>query len=339
MNRRLLPWVVFFVSLQVLAFLVLSRFVSNLQASPGTTPVAPSKLINENLASGRLMQTIYQAESLAAQSGWTRELAQVVAQTWEDLGDLPRATQYWQIAAEFQSDNAGLVRHLAQLYIDLQRWTEAGETLRQLVRIVPDDNRAHYDLGLIEAAYDPRSAGDHLRLAARDLPYRDLVFELLPFLDADKMDSQNAMQLGLLLAGHDLWQYAELAFDQAAALGDPFPEALAYLGLARDKQGKDGSELVSRALALAPDNAQILYLRGLHLRALYDYPASLESFAKAMAFDPENPAYAAELATAYNLLGNLGQAEAWLKTAVTLSHDDPRFQGLLNDFYATLPSN
>src|SRR5262249_45727588 len=124
-----------------------------------------------------------------------------------------------------------------------------------------------------------------------------------------------------------------------AALAAPFPEALAYMGLAKDRQGKDGSVQVTEALTLAPQNAQVLYLSGLHLRSAFDYTDSLDAFQQAVAASPTNPAYAAELSTAFRLIGDLGSDEQWLKTAVQLSNNDPRFQALLDDFYAASPTN
>jgi Flp pilus assembly protein TadD len=320
--------------------LALVYFLANVSFSPATPRSTDFyKLMNDNVVNGRWMQALYQAESLANRSGWTGELARVAAQSWEQLGDVARAIPYWEIAIKTSPDDVSMVRRLAQADLDFQRWAQARETLRQLVELAPDDNRAYYELGLLEVAFDPHSAGEHLRLAARDLLYRDVAFELLPLLGNGSIDAQSAMQIGLSLASHDLWPYAELAFGQAAALGDPFPEALAYLSLAKDKQNKDGSEPIAQAFELDPDNPQILYLRGLHLRSRYDYDGSLDSFSQAMRLDPTNPAYAAELSTAYRLVEDLSQAEYWLKTAVTLSNNDQRFQDLLAAFYADTQNN
>lgn len=339
MNPRLLKWAAPLLALLVFIPFLLARLSDNTLISSADQSLDSHPFLETNLAAGRSMQALYQVEARAAQTGWTYELVLVAGQTWEQAGDLGTALAYWEIGLRLKPDDTALVRHLAQAYLDLQRWSEASDTLRRLLILAPDDNRAHYELGLLEAPFDPRSASEHLRLAARDTLYRDLAFELLPLLAAEKIDAAIAMQVGLILAGHDLWANAELVFDRAAALGESFPEALAYLGLARDRQGKDGRAPVDQAYIVAPDNAQVLYLRGLHLRAVYDYEGSLDHFAKAMAADPTNPAYAAELSTAYRLASDLPSAEAWLKTAVTLSNDDPRFQDLLAAFYADLGSN
>lgn len=339
MNRLMLKRVAPPLVLLVFISLLIVRFSTNAPPLSANDPGQAQQLMAQNLANGRLRQALYQVETLAAQSGWNADLARVAGQIWEQLGDLSMAATYWEIAVASQPDDSSLVRYLAQAHIDLQQWDEARAALRHLIQLAPDENRAHYQLGLLEAVFDPTSASDHLRLAARDLLYRDIAFELLPLISSKKINAATAMQVGLTLASHDLWSYAEVSFRHAADLGNPFPEALAYTGLAQDRQGKDGSAATEKAFALAPDNPQVLYLRGLHLRAVFDYVNSVGNFEQAMNADPANPAYAAELSTAYRLVGNLGSAELWLKTAVTLSNNDPRFEDLLSAFYADLNNN
>jgi tetratricopeptide (TPR) repeat protein len=134
------------------------------------------------------------------------------------------------------------------------------------------------------------------------------------------------VRIGIALARADLWSHAELAFSQSA---DPLE--VAYSGLARDMQGKDGSPQIEGAVAFAPDDPQVRFLQALHLRLNFDYPGSLEAIIQAVALDPENPALYAELGRAYQLAGDMATAEHWLKFAVSL---DEHFQPLLDAFYA-----
>jgi tetratricopeptide (TPR) repeat protein len=339
MNRLILKRVVPTLVLLVFLSLLIAYFSTNAPLSLADYVPQSQQLMAQNLADGRLLQALYQAEMSAAQSGWNVDLARTAGEVWEQLGDLSMAATYWEIALQSQPENSSLIRYLAQTQINLQQWDKARDSLRYLIQLVPDENHAHYQLGLLETVIDPPSASEHLRLAARDLLYRDIAFELLTLINSEKVNAATAMQVGLTLASHDLWEYAEISFRHAASLGNPFPEALAYIGLAQDRQGKNGNEAIERAFALAPDNAQVLYLRGLHLRSVFDYTNSLDSFEQAMNADSANPAYAAELSTAYRLLGNLGSAELWLKTAITLSNNDPRFEDLLSTFYADMNNN
>jgi tetratricopeptide (TPR) repeat protein len=334
MNRARLWRAALVIGLLVLIPLIVVRLQATQQV-----PDSPSaqQLIRLNLATGRLYQAVFQVELAAAKTGWTGELAWTAGLIWERLGDLPRAAAYWETSSRL-APSERILRRLASLYLELHHWSDASETLQRLIDSSPEDNWAHYHLGLVQAAFDPRSAKAHLRLAARDPLYRDLAYDLHANLSDAPIDSAAAMTAGLVLAEHSLWPYAELAFRQAANLGAPFPEALAYTGLAQDRQGKDGTQAVTQAITLAPNNPQLLYLYGLHLRVRGDLVGSLSAFLQAATLNLDNPAYAAEVGTAYQLLDQLGEAEMWLKTALSLSNNDPRFQSLLDAFYAELPT-
>jgi tetratricopeptide (TPR) repeat protein len=334
MNSRYIRRAALFIGLLVFIPLV---FIQS--RSPIPPIISSQQLIDDNLAQNRLMQALYQVEAAAVSSGWTAELARTAGNMWEQMGDLSQAVPYWEMSSRLNTADAALMSHLAEAYLVLQRWPEGADTLQRLLVVTPDDNWAHYTLGLLEAAFDPRDAKIHLRLAARNLSYRSVAYDLDASLSNTPVDSTMAMAAGFVLAQHELWPYAELAFKQAADLGAPFPEALAYTALARDKQGKDGQDAMNQALTFAPDNPQVLYLQGLHLRTCGDDLGSLSALLSAATLDSINPAYAAEVGAAYQLVDQLGEAETWLKTALSLSDNDPRFQALLDDFYAGLPTN
>jgi Flp pilus assembly protein TadD len=126
-----------------------------------------------------------------------------------------------------------------------------------------------------------------------------------------------------------LWRYAELALSQA---GDD-PRALAFTGLARDRQGEDGGAWAAEAVRRAPDDPQVRLLYGLHLRETGDYEASRTEIIAAAALDPGNPVMYAELGAAYQLTGDLAAAERWLTYAVNLADGDPAYLTLLDTFY------
>jgi len=293
-------------------------------------PTIPSSL-TVNLAAHRPMQALYQIDAQVAQSGWTADLARSAGDIWESLDDLPRAVSYWEIGAKLQPDDEQLTRRLAQTYLDLEHWSQAVITLSQLLKL-NDDNWAHFQLGILQSVLDSSSAAEHLQLAARDPQYQSVVSQLIPVLK-EPSDVIRAMQIGVALAGAKLWPAAEYVFQYAASFSPKLPVALAYTGLARDQQGKNGRSQIEQAIALDPNNAQVRYLQGLHLHLAGDEDASLIALQQATVLDPLNPAFAAELAATYNRAGDSVKAEYWYKAAVTLSNNDPRFQALLADFY------
>lgn len=309
--------------LSLILLLMLWRVMSFLQSITTFDPTILSG------SSPRVVQNLFQVEAEAARSGWNIDLLLRAGSLWEDAGDLTGALPFWEAAA-LQGDSR-VFRPLAAAYIELQRWAEAVDQLTLLVEVFPGDAWAHYQLGLIRAAFDPRAAEAHLQSAAQTPDYQTIAAELLSAVDTNQPDP---FGVGLALFNHELWPYAELAFQHAADLGDSYPEALAYAGLARDFQGKDGGALIDQAVALAARSAVVRYVEGLHLRAIGDYAGSLAAFVQAVALDPDNPGYYAALGAAYERVGDLENAERWLRVAVETSGGDPRFQELLNGLQA-----
>ncbi len=314
-------------ALLVLLLLVV-RFAPN---NPVSTPTPIIDSLSANIRGGRVWQAIYQLEAQAAHSGWTPDMQRLAGDLWRDAGDLTSAVAYWQAA---NSSDVVLTRDIAQAYITLQRWTDAADVLGNLLILAPDDSWAHYQLGLIRAPFDPQSAIIHLQTVTNDIVYGEPARAVLAALLESPDDPLISMRVGVAMADEGLWPYAELAFRHAATLAQPFPEALAYVGLARDQQGKDGSTWIAQALALDGENPQVLYLDGLHLRTRGEHPQSLDRLVQAASLDPQNPAFLAELGTAYRLLNDLPSAEYWLKAAAALAVSDLRFQELLARFYA-----
>lgn len=307
------------VFLLIAAFCVLASTPPPPEPATGTT------------AAQRPMQSLYQIERQANISGWTLALATTAGDIWESVGDFSRAVAFWELASGLQPDDPVLARRLAQSYLELGRWSQAVMALSRLVDLT-DDNWAHFQLGILQSVYDPRAATEHFNLAARDLQFQGVVTALTPAL-SEPSDLARAMRVGTVLATYIYWPAAEYVFQYAASMTPLLPEALAYTGIARDQQGKDGSSQIEQAVAAAPESAQVRYLQGIHFQLLGNADASVESLTLAANLDPLNAAYAAELGLAYDRMGVSVSAEYWYKAAVTLSSGDPRFEDLLTAFY------
>ncbi|RMF82324.1 MAG: tetratricopeptide repeat protein [Chloroflexi bacterium] len=290
--------------------------------------------IDSNRAAGRPMQALYQIEALAAQTGWTANLQLHAGEIWRDVGDLTRVASFWEGALAANPDDVPLIRALAETYLELQQWQEAVDILRLLVEHSPGDVWAHYQLGLILAAFNPLEARQHLQIAVGIPAYHDVSAALLQVLTANPNDPLISMQVGLVFVDVGLLPHAELAFEHASVIGKPFPEALAYIALVRDEQGKDGSQWIEQAVALDAENAQVRFLQGVHLRTIGDIDGSLAAFEAAASLSPDNPALMAELGSAYRQVDDLERAEQWLTRAVEASQGDPQFAALLALFYA-----
>lgn len=270
------------------------------------------------LGDERVMESLYHVERQAGRGGWTPALARQAGDLWRASGDLVRAVAYWERA----EPDPQLLRHLAQAYLELGEWARALDTLERLRQRSPDDPWVNFQLGVILAAFAGERALPYLNVARA--VYGDTLDDVI-----DGARRGDSLRVGMALAEQQMWAYAELAFGQVEA-----PRAYAYLGYARDQQGKDGGAWIDAAVALAPTDPQVRLLQGLHWRTLEDYAASLAAISAAAALAPENPTIHAQLGTAYDLLGDPAGARRWYAYAVTLSGNDPQFQAILDAFDA-----
>lgn len=301
------------------------------RASP-STPLTDERSGSSNQP-GRTIQQLYLLEYTAYTSGWTADSLAAAAQSYRLIGDLTQASVHYERALSLDSEwtgRAAAMQALAEIYLERGDWARAYDVLQSLSAAVPSP-WAFFQLGLIAAPVDPAAAVRYLEQAA-DPVYLRLFAELRPAL-AD--DQANPLRIGITLLNRDLLPYAEHAFAitaESAADAETTALALAYGALARDRQGKAGTDWIARAVALSPNNFMVRYLQGLHLRHIGDDRASLNALIAAAALNPQDPALFAELGTAYRLVGDMASAERWLREAVRLSNNDPRFVALLTDF-------
>ncbi len=309
----------------LLIFLIISLSVS-------FSTIESLDLIAHNRQQGRLVQALYHVEVAAADQSWAPDLLREAGDLWWERGDLSQAIPYWEAAYAQLPEDRLLLRQLAQAYLDQQRWSLAVDHLTHLLELDPVNPWAHYELGLLRAAFDPLAAANHLQQALSVPGYVTTAQAVLTAVSIP--DELVPMRVGLALADGEHWAQAELAFQHAIDTGVALGEALAYIGLAREQQGKNGRVAFEQAVAAEPQSAVVQFLWGLHLRASDKLESSREALTQATLLDPENPAYYAELGTAYRLIDDLENAERWLQVAVDSSNGDPRFQQLLALFYA-----
>jgi tetratricopeptide (TPR) repeat protein len=285
---------------------------------------------NTTLDFQRPMQALY-----AIEAGETQTALDVGSLRFR-LGDISGAVATWERVAQ---PDAALLTELTRAQLLLNRWDDAHTTLTALVALQADHAWANLQLGMIAAPHDPASAVAALTLAAQEPIYAELATALQTTLATYADDPLLPMRVGKVLADNGEWAFAELAFERAARDLEPFPEALVYQGLAREMQGKSGGALVTRAVALAPDDARVRYLQGVYLRAAADPLAAVDALAQAVTLQSQNPLYYAELGGAYRDLRDLEQAERWLQAALAVSGNAPRYRELLALFYADEAEN
>lgn len=295
----------------------------------------PRQAVRAAQDAGRFQQAAFQLDMLAADQGWTAELYDLAGDLRVHIGDLAAAAGYWEAARQLDpAVNPVRLERLARAYVDLGWWPQAGDALTALVEAQPQAAWAQYQLGLMTAPRDPVAAARYLALPARTPQYTGIATELLRLVTDYRSDPGLSLRVGGFLADRGLWPYAEQAYRHAALVNSPSPEALAYVGLSRLRQGMDGAPWIQEAVRLDGENAVVRYVLALQLRAENDLVGSLNALIQAVMLEPDNPALYAELAGAYRLVGDLDGAEYWFRVAVEVSQDAPQFQELLALFYA-----
>jgi len=310
--------------------LVLFSFGSFAIVSDGIHAQDDPQPLTDQYIQNRPVQALYTIESTAAQIGWTSQLHWQAGQAHAALGDWRSAAAHWQQADLTDVD---VLRRLSSAYGNLGEWGAAVDTLEMLLQRDPDHAWGNYRLGVLLAATDPTQAITHLAAVSAGSSYEVTVTRAATAIAPDD-DVLNAMRVGLLLLNEGLPAEAEIAFRQAAALAYPYPEALAYVAIARAEQGKDGQLAVQTALQLDPNAAVVHYLHGIYLRSRDDLDASRDALVLAVALDVGNAAYHAELSEAHRLLGDYSRAETTLQRALEVSGNDPQYRELLARFYA-----
>ena len=335
-SKRAAPFIALLVILIGMMFLFVWTAASPVSQA-NTIPTLHPEAVDYGLASqiqyhrsrGDLQAALFHVTVQAHQDGWTTDLHEQAGNLWRDMGDLSRALPHWEVVAQTnpQPDN---LRRLADLYLQAGDWGTAYTYVEQLLQLAPDDEWGLYYGGLMLAPSDFYTARDYLTRAAKSTVYGEDARNVLAVMGDDASDGLISIRVGAALATLGEWSLAENAFQVAAAMNYPFPEAVAYVALMRVQQQLDGSIWLNQALALDDTNPDVRYVEGLYWRALEDYDKAYNAFLIAIILDPTIPEYYAELGNTYRIAGNLGEAEYWLLAALAISDNHPLIQQALD---------
>jgi predicted CXXCH cytochrome family protein len=133
--------------------------------------------------------------------------------------------------------------------------------------------------------------------------------------DADRPEAH--LNLGLLDLRRRELAGAEAEYRTALRLDPNFVPALVNLADLDRAGGKDdeGAELLRKAMAIEPDNADVRYALGLYLVRKHDYAGALDLLRRAHELTPDNARYAYVYAVALNSSGAVREALALLEEA------------------------
>jgi tetratricopeptide (TPR) repeat protein len=135
---------------------------------------------------------------------------------------------------------------------------------------------------------------------------------------------ESHLNLGLLDLRRRQLPEAEKEYRTALRLDPNFVPALVNLADLERVRGRDeeGAELLKKAMAIEPDNADVQYALGLYLVRKRDYPAALDLLRRAHERMPDNARYAYVYAVALNSSGAAGEAMALLEETHRLQPAD-----------------
>lgn len=305
-------------------------------ASPESSPVVLERLFALAFAAEDYSLAQVYLYALVDQCGWTAERREQLGNIFDRTGqsDLSQALVYASL--DQRGGDPAILSQVAKRQIDQQAWNELDTTLRQWLAVEPANGSALYWWGLLLAPSDPARASDVLAQAAQDPQWSERAETVRESLSAYGTMSMTEAhtRLGIALVGLEEWAFAERALQLAVEVNAVNPTALAYLGLARDQQGRDGLPSLQAALALSPNDPLLRYLEGVHMRHVGDERAAFDAFSQAYWLDQSNPALAAEAGVSLQHLSDFEGAEQWFRQAVSVAPADAQWTRLLAAFYA-----
>ncbi len=234
--------------------------------------------------------------------------------------------------------------NIASVHMNQQNYRVAELVLTDILKAYPDEENAHYMLGL--AYYfigDLNKAYTHLATAIKngqETPAEWYCnYGIISHQAGHPSVSIDAFDQGIKAdpsyansywnKSHILWleeryQEAEEAARQGIKVDDSVPEAWINLGTAlvkQDDRNQEALEAWEKALTLAPDMPEIWNNMGNLLRDMGQLEAAIEKCRKALDLNPNYAEALSNLANAMFDLGDTDEAEATYKRAIDLKPD------------------
>lgn len=249
------------------------------------------------------------------------------------------AESHLRAVVEKDPENSTAILYLAETLAALQRSPDAGEAYERVLKLKPDDARAHWGYGKLLEQSNPALAEEHLRRAVQlDPSLEEASLQLASlletrasgsaeplseaadiyrrFLDKHPERRELRVRLGEIYARQKQFSAAAGQFETARAAGDsslPVAKELlqAYLNIpsnqSHEREGVDSTEkaivLVQEILAQESGNAEMHLLYGRLRMEKKQYREAAEEFRRAAGLQPQSAEGFQNLASAFYLLG------------------------------------
>ena len=277
------------------------------QSGVDTLAALASKLYAE----GNYREAIRLGGAVAADTANGR-LAFALGASYAALNDFQNARTYLERAVSLRPQETGYRFHLARLLVQLSM---AGEATDHYEAILDQDSTflpALYQLGLLmyERREYPRAAG-----------YFQRIIRINP------RDFLSQYYLGACYATMEQPDSARYVLSACVTLQPSYTPAVALLASLYFAKGEyaQSLRLYTRASRLRPDNADLLYRKGLCQEKLSDYREAIGAFRSATVIDTAHVHAYAHLGQSYFQMGKYDSAIAAYEEAVRLEEDNPSF--------------
>ncbi|MBT3239550.1 MAG: hypothetical protein HON98_03485 [Chloroflexi bacterium] len=195
-----------------------------------------------------------------------------------------------------------------------------------IIEVEPENGEAYYQLGLLFAITDPKSAGSYLNNAAElDNQYEDKsaqIIRVLRLVEFSEREEYQLIQVGQVLGSVEEWALAREAFSRATTINPNYGEAWAFLGEAETQLNEDPSDSFETALSIDPKSFSVNFFLGLFWLRNDDPAKALEFFATADEIDPENKIVLTNIAYGLFAIGQTNDAIAQFQNIVELDRND-----------------
>ena len=253
------------------------------------------------------------------------------------IGDFPLSIHALEKCIQLDPSTS-VYNLLALIYRQQKNWAAERDTLENQLRLDGGHVYARYRLGLLLTVLEPEQALTNLMLASSLNPEFDPAVQTLRAalnLSATQPDaSQQMLTIGRALGLVQEWDLSIVAFENAITLNAENAEAWAWLGEAKQQISQDGRVELDRAVALDHTSVVVRALRGLYWNRQKKYSQMLAEYLLAARYEPDNPAWQAEIGNAYTLSGDLAVALTAYQHATELAPNEATYWRLLAVFCA-----
>ncbi len=277
----------------------------------------------------------------------------------EQLGHVPQALSDYENASNLDPTNVGVLGSLTQIYLRLNRYTDAERVAKRAVTFNKDDRRAYTNLGLVYATEKKFSDGRAqletafkmensditplLQIGQTYVSQNDLPNALATANRALAVDTKSVEALmfkaSILARQHDV--VGALAAFEVAAANAPDDDARAAIVdreaafLASEKKNSDAEATFQRAIDKYPNSLDAHIAYGDYWRDQKQIGKAVDQWTLALGPNKDNGSALVRLGTYYMQAGKPAQAVPYLNK-VAQNAPDPRVFAMLGQAYSSL---